>query len=386
MRLNPDLVLAYYSLGAMAVQGRYHFSNTEMGQMKALLASGKLSVGDAGRLHFTLAGVFDRLGCIDEAFAHYREGNNERLRHFQQAGTPFDPQRHWKLIDDLIATFDPDFFARFRPFGLDTELPVFILGMPRSGTTLVEQILCSHPKVFGAGELRDIPELVALLPDRLYTPEKYPACLSRLDGPALRTQAIGQLQRLVQRGGTAFRVTDKQPRNRLHVGMIRTLFPQARIIHCVRDPLDTCLSCYQQHFDALNFTSTLEDLGFYYRQYQRLMAHWRKVLPSPMFEVRYEDLVADLEGVSRQLVAFCGLEWDEHCLAFHENRRAVQTASALQVRRPIYRTSVGRWKRYEAHLQPLIEALGGAQPGGGGLGPGAGASPSFDNPETARRS
>jgi len=393
IRLNPDLVTAYYTLGAVAGSGGYRFSDVEIDKINSLLASGKLSAFEAGRLHFTLAGICDKKGAIDDAFAHYQAGNEQRLRHFREHGTPFDPERHRNMIMDLIATFDKDFFARLVPFGLDTELPVFIVGMPRSGTTLVEQILASHPLVYGAGELRDIPELAALLPGALHTWEKYPVCLSRLDGPALRAQAADQLRRLAQRGGQAERVVDKQPRNRLHVGLITVLFPRARVIHCVRDPMDTCLSCYQQHFDALNFTSSLEHLGFYYRHYQKLMAHWREVLPKPMFELPYEDLVADLEGVSRQLVSFCGLEWDDRCLAFHENQRAVQTASTFQVRRPVYRSSVGRWKRYESHLKPLVDALAGPQDesgplpaANGSLAPGSaiGLARPYENSDAAR--
>ena len=150
---------------------------------------------------------------------------------------------------------------------------------------------------------------------------------------------------------------DKMPLNFLHLGIICTLFPRARIIHCRRDPLDTCVSCFFQNFENINFASSLEDVGSYYRQYERLMAHWREVLPGRMFEVRYENLVANQETVSRDLIAYCGLEWDERCLAFHKNPRPVHTASMLQVRRPIYRSSIGRWIRYAGHLQPLLEAL-----------------------------
>jgi hypothetical protein len=167
-------------------------------------------------------------------------------------------------------------------------------------------------------------------------------------------QAAAQyLHRLTERAGHACRVIDKMPENFLHLGVIARLFPQARVIHCRRDPLDTCLSCYFQNFPGNDFASSLEDLGTYYLEYERLMAHWRTVLPLRMLEVRYEELVINLEARARDLVAFCGLEWSDHCLRFYEQPLAVQTASALQVRQPIYTNSVGRWRHYASHLQSL---------------------------------
>jgi hypothetical protein len=156
------------------------------------------------------------------------------------------------------------------------------------------------------------------------------------------------------------RITDKMLLNFLHLGLIALLFPQARVIHCRRDPLDTCVSCFFQNFRGLTFTLDLADLGNYYRDYERLMDHWRRALPLPMFKVVYEDLVASPEDVSRRLIDFCGLPWDERCLRSHESSRPVRTVSKLQVRQPIYSSSVGRWRRYESHLGPLREALRGA--------------------------
>jgi hypothetical protein len=166
------------------------------------------------------------------------------------------------------------------------------------------------------------------------------------------------LARLSRRGGRAVRVIDKQGLNYFHLGLLAAMFPRARVIHCRRDPRDVCLSCYFQQFREVNFAWDLGDLGRYYRQYERLMDHWRAVLPVRPLEIVYEELVANPEAVSRQLVAYCGLDWDDRCLAFHESPRAVQTMSKLQVRQPIFTTSVGRWRRYEAHLGPLLEALG----------------------------
>jgi hypothetical protein len=229
--------------------------------------------------------------------------------------------------------------------------------MMRSGTTLTEQILASHPQVHGAGELRLFGQITDVLAERL-GPEPYPECVGRLDVALARPLAEDHLGRLRDRGGVARRVVDKMPDNYLHLGLIATLLPKARIVHCVRDPIDTCLSCYFQNFAGLfPFKHDLRHLGAYCREYQRLMQHWRQVLPVPVLELNYEALTAAPEAVSRRLVEFCGLEWDDRCLRFHETDRPVRTASMLQVRRPMYRSAVGRWKRYEKHLGPLIEAL-----------------------------
>jgi tetratricopeptide (TPR) repeat protein len=356
LRLDPN---CSHALASVAIHDLYPLTEDEVGRLEALLAGPGLRPADACVLRFGLGNVRDRAGAYDEAFEQFRQGNTLRRRLFQQSGTAFDPRTHETDIDQLIRTFSAPYFQRARGTGIDHELPVFVVGMPRSGTSLVEQILASHPQVFGGGELRDIQRIVISLPARLGTATGYPACLEGAPAQALRALAERHLERLVALGGGAPRVTDKLPTNHLHLGLIATLFPRARIIHCRRNPLDTCVSCYLSYFRGLPFTWDLEDLGQYYRQYERLTAHWNAVLPLPVLEVRYEELVENQEEVSRRLVAFCGLEWDERCLAFHENSRPVHTVSALQVRRPIYKSSVGRWRRYEAHLQPLLKALGG---------------------------
>jgi hypothetical protein len=231
--------------------------------------------------------------------------------------------------------------------------------MPRSGTTLVEQILASHPNVFGAGELNLIPQLAADLPGLLRSSLNYPRCLDRLDAARAGEIARRHVDRLRDLGGSASRVVDKMTINFLHLGLIAVLFPEARVIHCRRDPRDICLSCFFHNFASpgLNFTFSLQDLGFYYQQYERLMDHWRQVLPLPIFEIQYEELVSAPEQWTRALLDFCGLAWDDRCLAFHQTERQVKTASALQVRQPMYTRSVGRWKPYEIQLQPLFRAI-----------------------------
>jgi hypothetical protein len=242
--------------------------------------------------------------------------------------------------------------------GNESKLPVFIVGMPRSGTSLVEQILSCHRDVYAAGELRNIRKLtVSLVPNFDKRNDEADAPV-RLDQPLLSAAAERYLDQLRKTAGDAIRVTNKMPYNFLYLGLIALMFPRARIIHCVRDPIDTCLSWYFQNFERGNFSSfDLRHAGLYYRQYERLMAHWGEVLDLPIMEVRYEEHVGAPEKVCRDMLDFLELDWDPACLRFHESSRFTRTASRDQVREPIYTSSAGRWRNYEPHLGPLIEAL-----------------------------
>jgi len=240
-----------------------------------------------------------------------------------------------------------------------SEIPVFIVGMPRSGTSLVEQILASHPRVHGAGELAEVNTAVLSLGGEVRSGVLL-ACSTRKLTPQSVDRAGRDLARSLRKlGPAADRVTDKMPTDFLHLGPISLLCPGARVIHCERNAGDTALSCYLHQFGGnINFAQDLGHLGAFYRQYRRIMRHWREVLDTPILDVPYEELTADQEALSRRLVEHVGLEWDEACLRFHENPRVTMTASNEQVRRPIFTSSVKRWKRYEQHLGPLIEALG----------------------------
>ena len=254
--------------------------------------------------------------------------------------------------------YSPEAMASYGGHGDPSPLPVFVFGMPRSGTTLVEQILASHREVHGAGEIKDFEMAVAELGGAAG------GALARPDldmtGAQLDRIGANYIRRIRSAAPAASRSVDKMTENFRFAGLIALALPRARMIHVRRDPLDTCLSCFSTLFtEALPYTYDLTELGRYHRAYEGLMHHWRAALPpGMMLEVRYEDVIADREGQSRRIVDHCGLEWDPRCLDFHRSERSVRTASFTQVRRPLYRTSVGRWRNYEAFLGPLIAALG----------------------------
>jgi hypothetical protein len=261
----------------------------------------------------------------------------------------------------MIMVSTPDFFERVRGFGLESELPVFVVGLPRSGTTLVEQILASHAQVFGAGELSLAHDTWAALSgpggDAIEG-------LRRLDRQTAGRLAARHLERLRALSPAALRIVDKMPDNYLLLGLLAALFPRAKLIHCRRDLRDVAVSCWMTQFQDLRWANDRRHIASRFQGYQRLMEHWRRVLPMPMLEVDYEKTVADLEGVARRLVAWCGLAWEPTCLDFHRTERPVRTASAVQVRQPVFSTSVGRWKHYEHALASLFAELDAGEPGG----------------------
>jgi hypothetical protein len=364
IRIKPNYALAYWSLSELAGQGWCQMTEQEIAAVHSLIASGRLSQVDQSVLHFTLGNVLDRQEQWDAAFAHFQQGNSLRREWQQSTGRAFDAAAHREWVDKLIETFDQRFFQernssqKGAAVGSASEVPVFVVGMPRSGSTLVAHILSSHPQVVSLGELWEVTEYVKALGQKGAAHGGYPGCARSVKKADLRALANQYLQCVSRLAGPAQRIVDKMPQNFLFLGVINLLFPRARVIDCRRDPLDVCLSCYFQNFNGIEFAWSQEDLGQYHIEYERLMAHWKKVLPIRMMEVRYEDLVARQEEVSRELIAFCGLEWDDRCLTFHKNPRPVRTASAAQVRRPMYNSAVGRWQHYAAHLQPLRQALG----------------------------
>ncbi|MDH3673192.1 MAG: sulfotransferase [Gammaproteobacteria bacterium] len=349
--LEPDYAKAHENI----VRSRRYgpADRDEIARLEALVGTPETSEEALMSLHFALGKVYDDCGAFEQAFSHYQAGN--RLK---RKTVKFKRERHIAEASDIIATFDRQFFERRTDFGDVSDLPVFIVGMPRSGTTLVEQIIASHPRAFGAGELHQVTNIAVGLRKRLHTHLPYPKCATMIDRSLAQSLAEGYLDYLKGAGGDALRVTDKAPGNFIHLGLIALMFPNARVIHCRREALDVCLSIYFQRFErGHNYAYDLSDIAVSYRQYERMMRHWREVLPLKIYEVQYEAQIADQEAVSRRLIDYCGLPWDERCLEYYKNKRAVQTASSWQARQPIYSDSVKRWKRYEKYLGELKEGL-----------------------------
>jgi tetratricopeptide (TPR) repeat protein len=303
-------------------------------------------------LHFALGKAFADMGDRKRSFAHLVRGNTLKR---QQVN--YDEEKALQRLERIRGVFTAEMLRDKKGLGDPSAAPIFIVGMPRSGTTLIEQILASHPKVFGAGELREMANLAGHIggAEGAAFPEAVPG-LSREDLRQIGEQYVQAVTRLAP---SAERITDKMPGNFSLAGLIHLALPNARIIHACRDARDTAFSSFSLLFSGtLEFTYDLAELGRYYRAYLKLMAHWREVLPEGiMLEVQYEDVVGDLESQARRIIAHCGLEWDDACLSFYKTERSVRTASATQVRQPIYHSSIGRWRLHEEELGPLLREL-----------------------------
>lgn len=350
--IDPGRVEAYRHL---ATTGPEEGGEEARERLIAQLAHPATSDKDRIIAGFALGRQLDNAERYDEAFAQYRAANALVHAGHAAAGIRFDADAFRRRIDLLIEHYPPDAFPE--PIGDPSELPVFIVGMPRSGTTLTEQIAASHSQVHGAGELQDIGRIA----DALAGEGKRRVAAHQADAELAARLAHGHLMRLRQQAKGAVRAIDKMPDNILCLGMIAQIYPGARVIFCTRDPRDIGLSCYFQNFsEGLHpFAYDLADCGRRTAQTNRVMAHWRRALPLRMHEVNYETLVADLEGESRKLIAFLGLEWEPACLEFHRTERSVTTVSHWQVRQPLYSRSVHRWRHYESHLAPLLQGLDG---------------------------
>jgi Flp pilus assembly protein TadD len=307
------------------------------------IAASGISLWEEAEVRFAIGKHYDDVNDFDNAFSNYRRGN-ELLK---SVADPYDRQSHARFADDMIRSHTRERLSSIGGSGSDSQKPIFVLGMPRSGTSLLEQIIASHPAVKGAGE----PDFWLGAARRHQ--EQIRSGL--VDGPERSALAQEYLKVLEELCPGAHRIVDKTPTNSDYAGFIHSVFPRAQIIHMRRDPLDTCLSCYFQQFStAMRFTMDLSDLADYYRTHERLMRHWAGVLPTgTMLEVPYEGLVSDQAGWTRKILEFLGLEWDERCLSFHETKRVVNTASAWQVRQKLYSQSVGRWRNYEKFLGSL---------------------------------
>jgi hypothetical protein len=303
-------------------------------------------------LHFTAADVLDKLQQYDSAFEHYKTGNDIGNTH------SYDRKSYISQIDMIINNFTPDYFSRSPQSNIIDSRPVFIIGMPRSGTSLTEQILATHPCVYGAGEMDILDKIAKDMFNNTNDFTDSRSSLPILDLDVLNTNAAHYLKHIDSLSSSAKIITDKMPHNFYHLGIIQLLFPGARIIHITRDPLDNGLSIFLQNFShGHTYSNDLFNIGTHYYHYLRLMKHWRKVISLPLLEITYEQLVNNQKELTQKLLNFCNLEWCDDCLEFYKQKRNVYTASYNQVRQPMYKNSIGRWRNYENHISALKKGL-----------------------------
>lgn len=351
--VNPTLGEAFWSLANLKV---YQFNGDVIGQMKQTLKKDKLDPTDDYHLSFALGKALEDQGEYSDAFHYYDRGNK-----LKQVELKYDADDTERTTQRMMRVCNRALFDQNKGCGFPDNSPIFIVGLPRSGSTLLEQILASHPDVDGTMELPDIISIARRLSGKRLRsdPSAYPDILQSMDSEAFYKLGEEYIERThVQRGKAMFFI-DKMPNNFLHLGLIHFILPNAKIIDARRSPMATCFSGFKQLFaQGQEFTYSLENIGRYYRNYVALMDHWHQMLPDRILHVQYEDVVADLINQVHRILDYCELPFHEGCLSFHQTQRAVRTASSEQVRQPIYKDSLERWKAFEAHLQPLKMALG----------------------------
>lgn len=345
---RQDVAAAYNGLVSIR---KFTEEPAEFRSILAELKNPALDAKSIQQLHYAAGKVLNDLRRYDEAMDHFGQAKRSARR--------FDMEGYRRSIDFMIELFSPQMLAARAGYGSSSEVPVFVLGMPRSGTTLTEQICASHPDAYGAGELTKLRRITNRLAPKTRSPEELRGSILNMTVDQSKSLAEEYLIHIRQKSPEASRIVDKLPHNFELIGLIRLLFPKARIIHCRRDAIDNCLSCYFLSFNEDNsYAADLHTLGLYYREYDRLMRHWDTVFPGQILQNRYEDMVSDQEGQSRRLIEHLGLRWDDACLRFFDKGGSVNTFSRWQVRQPIYTSSVNRWKAYGSAIQPLVDALG----------------------------
>jgi tetratricopeptide (TPR) repeat protein len=351
LAMDPAMADAYWSLADLK---NYAFSDAEIAAMQYLLTNGQAERSNAAPLYFALGKAFEQREQYVDAFAYYARGNALR-----RLDAPFDIERFERRTARIRSFFDKEFFADRAGGGDPSIAPIFIVGLPRSGSTLVEQILASHSRVEGTMELPNIISITHQFDDMVASRDGYPETVGTAPVGLLTALGSRYLEEIAPLRRGSERFTDKLPNNFSHVGLIHAILPGATIIDARRHPMDCCFSTFKQHFaEGQTFSYDLADLGRYYRCYLSLMDHWDVVLPGKVLHLQYEELVRDPETAIRRLLDHCRLPFEASCLAFHQTRRPVRTASAEQVRRPIYTSGVGHWLHFETELQPLLHALG----------------------------
>ena len=351
LTIDPALADAYWSLADLK---NYSFSDAEIAAMQRLLTDDKIDRSNTAQLHFALGKAFEQRRQYADAFAHYARGNTLR-----RLDAPFDIEHFERRTARIRAFFDKAFFANRAGGGDPSTAPIFIVGLPRSGSTLVEQILASHSRVEGTMELPNIISITHQFDDMVASRDGYPETIGTAPLGLLTALGSRYLEEtsLLRTGRERF--TDKLPNNFSHVGLIHAMLPNASIVDARRHPMDCCFSTFKQHFaEGQAFSYDLEDLGRYYRCYLSLMDHWNAVLPGKVLHFQHEDLVRNPEANIRRLLDYCRLPFEPSCLSFHQTQRSVRTASAEQVRQPLYTSGVGYWRHFEKELEPLRQALG----------------------------
>lgn len=349
LALDPQNVRA---LSGLAHTRKFKPDDPHLAKVKDALKQQTLSGDQRSLLHHAAGKILNDQRYFPEAIDQWSKGK-------KASGYAFKTDVHRQQYDAYLKAFDKRFFAERISHGHSTNRPVFIVGMPRSGTTLTEQICASHPSVYGAGELSKLHSIATKLKFGSKTPELFVSNMQKLKSAEAAELAEQYLDTLNEHDETALRVIDKMPHNYELLPLIALLFPNARIVHCRRDPMDNCVSCFAQNFsEAHGYNADLTSVGLYYRQYKRMMDRWSEVVPLSIHDMLYEETVADLERSARGLIDFLGLEWSDKCLEFYKTERTVSTPSKWQVRQPIYSSSVKRWKRYGSALDPLKKALG----------------------------
>jgi len=349
IELDPNCVDAFNNL---ARAKRFSDSDDLHLRIEELLASNVPNAKERCILQFAAGKIHDDLGHFENAFQHFEKGNQSKRARFDQ--------QQWRhFIDRTANCFDTRHLTRHMAKRRASPRLVFVIGMPRSGTTLIEQTLASHSSVYGAGELPDLSGISKELPRYSEGAAEYPECVRRSAPTAFTGFGDAYIHRVRKLASHEHPcIVDKTPRNFLFVGLMHALFPDVRVVHCQRDPLDNGLSCYSTNFKfGQSFSYDLRDIARYYGAYHRLMQHWTDVAVIPRLDIRYESLVENQETVTRQLLDFVGLPWEDACLSFQSKQRSVPTASSWQVRQPLYTSSVGKWRNYAQFLHPLAEQL-----------------------------
>ena len=352
IKAQSDFIEPYYNLSSLKT---FTVNDTHLTGLKKLQGQVEHLAPDAQiRYYFALGKAFEDIAEYDRAFSAYNRGNRLKF-----SSLTYNEARADAVLARIKTLFDSTLFETCPGSDIEDATPIFIVGIPRSGTTLIEQILASHASVYGAGELKDLHETITTAVP--HTPEGrfFEHCQPGLSEFDFRAMANAYLQQIRAKSPRALYITDKMPANFFYIGFIYLMFPRARIIHAMRDPMDSCLSCFSRLFnETMDFAYNLQTLGNYYVRYRQLMQHWQRVVPADnILEVHYEDIVADVESQTRRMLEYIDLPWDDACLAFYENKRLVKTASVAQVRQPIYSTSVARWQHFSKHLDPLMDIV-----------------------------